>query len=207
MPTLDVWNMQGEKIGNLELSDTVFGAEINSSLMHQAVVKYLAAQRQGTSKVKNRSAVRGGGRKPWRQKGTGRARIGTIRAPHWTGGGVVFGPQPRDYTKKMNKKAKRQAIRSALSSKLASDEIIIVDGVEFEKPKTKDMIKFLQNVNAGKKSLVITGENDKNVVLSARNIPNVFTVSADTISVYQLLNCESLIMTKDSVKKVEEVFA
>jgi large subunit ribosomal protein L4 len=207
MPTLDVWNMQGEKIGNLELSDTVFGAEINSSLMHQAVVKYLAAQRQGTSKVKNRSAVRGGGRKPWRQKGTGRARIGTIRAPHWTGGGVVFGPQPRDYTKKMNKKAKRQAIRSALSSKLASDEIIIVDGVEFEKPKTKDMIKFLQNVNAGKKSLVVTGENDKNVVLSARNIPNVFTVSADTISVYQLLNCESLIMTKESVKKVEEVFA
>ncbi len=207
MPTLDVWNMQGERVGNLELSETVFGAEINSSLMHQAVVKYLAAQRQGTSKVKNRSAVRGGGRKPWRQKGTGRARIGTIRAPHWTGGGVVFGPEPRDYTKKMNKKARRQAIRSALSSKLAAKELILVDGIEFEKPKTKEMIKFLENVKAGKKSLIITENSDNNIVLSARNLPNVYTVSADTISVYQLLNCESLIMTKDSVKKVEEVFA
>lgn len=207
MPTLDVRNMQGEKVGKLDLSEAIFGADINESLMHQAVVAYLAAQRVGTAKVKNRSEVRGGGRKPWRQKGTGRARAGTIRAPHWKGGGVVFGPTPRDYTKKINRKAKRAAIRAALSAKLAANEIIVVDNVEFEKPKTKDMIQFLNNLEAGKKNLIVLTKNDNNVILSARNIPNVFTISADTISVYQLLDCESLVMTKDAVERVEEVFA
>lgn len=207
MPTLDVRNMQGEKVGKLDMSEAIFGADINESLMHQAVVTYLAAQRVGTAKVKTRGEVRGGGRKPWRQKGTGRARAGTIRAPHWTGGGAVFGPTPRDYTKKINKKAKRVAIRSALSAKLAANEIIVVDNVMLDKPKTKDMIQFLNNLETGKKNLIVLANNDRNVVLSARNIPNVFTISADTINVYQLLNCESLVMTQDAVKRVEEVFA
>jgi large subunit ribosomal protein L4 len=207
MPTLDVRNMQGENVGKLDLSEAIFGTDINESLMHQAVVTYLAAQRVGTAKAKSRGEVRGGGRKPWRQKGTGRARIGTIRAPHWTGGGVVFGPTPRDYTKKINRKAKRVAIRSALSAKLAANEVIVVDKVEFDKPKTKEMIQFLSNIEAGKKNLIVLANNDNNVVLSARNIPNVYTISADTINVYQLLDCESLIMTQDAVKRVEEVFA
>lgn len=207
MPTLDVRNMQGKKVGNLDLSETIFGADINVSLMHQAVVAYLAAQRIGTAKVKTRGEVRGGGRKPWKQKGTGRARIGSIRAPHWTGGGVVFGPTPRDYTKKMNKKARKQAIRSALSSKLAAEELVVVDTLEFEKPKTSEMVQFLRSVESGKKSLIVLAENDSNVVLSARNIPNVRTISADNINVYQLLDCRSLIMTKDAVARVEEVFA
>src|SRR6056297_1288151 len=207
MPTLDVRNMQGKNVGKLDLSEAIFSTDINESLMHQAVVTYLAAQRVGTAKAKSRGEVRGGGRKPWRQKGTGRARIGTIRAPHWTGGGVVFGPTPRDYTKKINRKAKRVAIRSALSAKLAANEIIVVDKLEFDKPKTKEMVQFLSNIEAGKKNLIVLAKNDSNVVLSARNIPNVYTISADTINVYQLLDCESLVMTQDAVKRVEEVFA
>ena len=193
--------------GKVELSDAVFGAEINESIMHQAVVKYLAAQRRGTAKVKTRGEVRGGGRKPWKQKGTGRARIGTIRAPHWKGGGTVFGPTPRDYTKKMNKKARRQAIRSALSSKVVSSELVVVDSLSFEQPKTKQMIAVLNNLNVNKKVLIVTNNTENNVQLSARNIPGVKMISADTINVYALLNCDSIIMTQDAVQKVEEVFA
>ncbi len=207
MPAVTIFNMQGNDVGKVELSDAVFGAEINESIMHQAVVKYLAAQRRGTAKVKTRGEVRGGGRKPWKQKGTGRARIGTIRAPHWKGGGTVFGPTPRDYTKKMNKKARRQAIRSALSSKVVSSELVVVDSLSFEQPKTKQMIAVLNNLNVNKKVLIVTNNTENNVQLSARNIPGVKMISADTINVYALLNCDSIIMTQDAVQKVEEVFA
>jgi len=207
MPAVNLYNMQGDQVGQIDLSDTVFGAEVNESLMHQAVVKYLAAQRRGTASVKTRGEVSGGGRKPWRQKGTGRARIGTIRAPHWTGGGTVFGPTPRDYTKKMNKKARRQAIRSALSAKVVAGELVIVDDLQFAEPKTKDMVGVLKNLNTSKKVLIVTPIGNKNVILSARNIEGVSTTAASTINVYQLLNCGSLVMTKDAVQKVEEVFA
>lgn len=207
MPAVTLYNMQGQDVGKVELSEAVFGAELNESLMHQAVVKYLAAQRRGTAKVKTRGEVSGGGRKPWKQKGTGRARIGTIRAPHWKGGGTVFGPTPRDYTKKMNKKARRQAIRSALSSKIAGNEFVLVDSLSFEQPKTKEMVQVLANLKVGKKVLIVTDGAMGNVQLSARNIPGVKLVSADTINVYALLNCDSLVMTKEAVQKVEEVFA
>ncbi|QOR34579.1 50S ribosomal protein L4 [Clostridium sp. 'deep sea'] len=207
MPAVALYNTKGDQIGNVDLTEAVFGAEVNQSLMHQAVVMYLAAQRRGTASVKTRGEVRGGGRKPWRQKGTGRARIGTIRAPHWTGGGTVFGPTPRDYTKKMNKKARRQAIRSALSAKVAAGELIVVDELQFDKPKTKEMVGVLQNIKAGKKVLVVTPIGHENVVLSARNIPSVYTAAASMVNVYQVLNCDSLVMTKEAVQKVEEVFA
>ncbi len=207
MPAVALYNTQGDQIGQVDLSEAVFGAEINQSLMHQAVVMFLAAQRRGTANVKTRGEVRGGGRKPWRQKGTGRARIGTIRAPHWTGGGTVFGPTPRDYSKKMNKKARRQAIRSALSAKVAADELIIVDDLQFAEPKTKEMVGVLSKLNTAKKVLIVTPIGYKNVTLSARNIPGVNTAAASMVNVYQLLNCDTLLITKEAVRQVEEVFS
>lgn len=207
MPTVNVKNMQGEKVSTMDLSPEIFAAEVNESLMHQAVVAYLAAQRQGTHKVKTRGEVRGGGRKPWKQKGTGRARIGTIRAPHWKGGGVVFGPSPRDYTKKMNRKARRQAIRSALSAKLANGELIVVDKYEFEKPRTKDMLTMLGNLEVAGKCALVLGENDQTVRYSANNLQQVNTLSAYSLNVYELLNCGPLIMSTEAVGIVEEVFA
>lgn len=207
MPSLVVYNTKGERVREIEVSDLVFGSEINESLMHAAVVRYLAGQRRGTAKTKTRAEVRGGGRKPWRQKGTGRARHGSIRSPIWTGGGVVFGPTPRDYTKKMNKKARRRALYSALSAKAQAGQIVVVDEFAFTEPKTKRMVEVLNNLKVDGKALIVTAESDLNVVKSARNLPHVNTTIAPTLNVYDILNCEKLVMTEAAVRKVEEVFA
>jgi large subunit ribosomal protein L4 len=175
--------------------------------MYEAVKNYLANQRQGTQSAKTRAEVRGGGRKPWRQKGTGRARHGSIRSPQWIGGGVVFAPKPRDYSYKLPKKIKRLALKSALSSKVEDNEIIVVDSLVLNKPKTKDMIKVLSNLKAGKKTLVVMPERDENVILASRNIPGVKTAYVNTINVYDILNCDSFLITKEAVNKVEEVYA
>lgn len=193
-------------MGDLELSETVFGAPVNEGLVHQAVVRYLANQRQGTASTKTRGEVSGGGRKPWRQKGTGRARQGSIRAPQWVGGGTVFGPKPRDYRQAMPKKARRAALRSALSSKVASGELLVLDELTFEQPKTKKMVEVLQNLKAaGASALVVTGELDRNVILSARNIPGVGTTRAGDLNVYDVVAHARLIATKDAIAKIEEV--
>jgi len=198
--------MKGEQVGDLELSETVFGAPVNEGLVHQAVVRYLANQRQGTASTKTRGEVSGGGRKPWRQKGTGRARQGSIRAPQWVGGGTVFGPKPRDYRQAMPKKARRAALRSALSSKVASGELLVLDELTFEEPKTKKMVEVLQNLKAaGASALVVTGELDRNVILSARNIPGVGTTRAGDLNVYDVVAHARLIATKDAIAKIEEV--
>jgi large subunit ribosomal protein L4 len=175
--------------------------------MYEAVKNYLANQRQGTQSAKTRADVRGGGRKPWRQKGTGRARQGSIRSPQWKGGGVVFAPKPRDYSYKLPKKIKRLALKSALSSKVQDQEIIVVDSLGLDRPKTKDMVKVLSNLKAGKKTLVVIPERDEAVILAARNIPGVKTAYVNTINVYDILNCDSFLITKDAVNKVEEVYA
>lgn len=193
-------------MGDLELSETVFGAPVNEGLVHQAVVRYLANQRQGTASTKTRGEVSGGGRKPWRQKGTGRARQGSIRAPQWVGGGTVFGPKPRDYRQAMPKKARRAALRSALSSKVASGELLVLDELTFEEPKTKKMVEVLENLKAaGASALVVTGELDRNVILSARNIPGVGTTRAGDLNVYDVVAHARLIATKDAIAKIEEV--
>jgi len=206
VPKVAVYNMKGEQVGDLELSETVFGAPVNEGLVHQAVVRYLANQRQGTASTKTRGEVSGGGRKPWRQKGTGRARQGSIRAPQWVGGGTVFGPKPRDYRQAMPKKARRAALRSALSSKVASGELLVLDELTFEEPKTKKMVEVLQNLKAaGASALVVTGELDRNVILSARNIPGVGTTRAGDLNVYDVVAHARLIATKDAIAKIEEV--
>ncbi|MFS8571623.1 MAG: 50S ribosomal protein L4 [Clostridia bacterium] len=206
MPKVAVYNMKGEQVGDLELSETVFGAPVNEGLVHQAVVRYLANQRQGTASTKTRGEVSGGGRKPWRQRGTGRARQGSIRAPQWVGGGTVFGPKPRDYRQAMPKKARRAALRSALSSKVASGELLVLDELTFEEPKTKKMVEVLQNLKAaGASALVVTGELDRNVILSARNIPGVGTTRAGDLNVYDVVAHARLIATKDAIAKIEEV--
>ncbi|NLJ86247.1 MAG: 50S ribosomal protein L4 [Firmicutes bacterium] len=207
MPKVAVYDMQGQSVGELELSDKVFAATINESLMHQAVVMYLANQRRGTAATKTRAAVRGGGRKPWRQKGTGRARHGSIRSPIWVGGGVAFGPQPRNYRLSMPKKARRQALRSALSSKVASGELIVLDDLQFNEPKTRNMMGVLRNLEVEGKALVVTGDGARNVYLSARNIPGVTTSRAIDLNVYGVLNNNRLIMTKEAVKAIEEVLS
>jgi len=207
MPKVALYNITGSQIGDVELSDDIFGVKINTHVMYEAVKNYLANQRQGTQSAKTRGEVRGGGRKPWRQKGTGRARQGSIRSPQWIGGGVVFAPKPRDYSYKLPKKIKRLALKSALSSKVQDQEIIVVDSLVLDKPKTKDMIKILSNLKAGRKTLVVMPERDENVILSSRNIPGVKTAYVNTISVYDILNCDSFLITKDAVNKVEEVYA
>ena len=206
MANVAVMNMNGENVGNIELNDAVFGIEANEHVMHLAVVQYLANQRQGTQSAKTRAEVRGGGRKPWRQKGTGRARQGSTRSPQWTGGGVVFAPKPRNYSFKLNRKVERLALQSALSCKVAENKIIVLDELTLNEIKTKEMVKVLENIKCGKALIVMDGSN-RNVMLSARNIPDVKTASVNTINVYDLLKYNTLVVTKDAVAKIEEVYA
>ncbi|EJW18293.1 50S ribosomal protein L4 [Paenibacillus alvei] len=207
MPKVAVYNMSGAQVGEIELSDSVFGIEPNKHVLHDAVVMQLASMRQGTHKVKNRSEVSGGGRKPWKQKGTGRARQGSIRSPQWVGGGTVFGPTPRSYAYKLPKKVRRLAIKSALSSKVLAEQIIVIDSLALNTPKTKEFAAVLNNLKVDRKALVVLPEYNDNVALSARNIPSVKLVAADGVNVYDVLRHEKLIITKDAVQKVEEVFA
>lgn len=206
MANVAVVNMNGENVGSIELNDAIFGIEANEHVMHLAVVQYLANQRQGTQSAKTRAEVRGGGRKPWRQKGTGRARQGSTRSPQWTGGGVVFAPKPRNYSFKLNKKVKRLALQSALSTKVAENKIIVLDELTLNEIKTKEMVKVLNNIKCEKALIVMDGSNT-NVMLSARNIPDVKTASVNTINVYDLLKYNTLVVTKDAVAKIEEVYA
>lgn len=207
MPKVAVYNISGAQVGEIELSDSVFGIEPNKHVLHDAVVMQLASMRQGTHKVKGRSEVRGGGRKPWKQKGTGRARQGSIRSPQWVGGGTVFGPTPRSYAFKLPKKVRRLAIKSALSSKVLAEQIIVIDSLALNTPKTKEFAAVLNNLKVDRKALVVLPEYNDNVALSARNIPSVKLVAADGVNVYDVLRHEKLIITKDAVQKVEEVFA
>jgi len=207
MPKVTVYNVEGNAVGELELSDSIFGIEPNIHVLHTAVVMQQASLRSGTHKTKGRSEVSGGGRKPWRQKGTGRARHGSIRAPQWKGGGTVFGPQPRKYGFKLPKKVRRLAIKSALSSKVKDNELIVLDQLTLSRPKTKDFVKILNNLKVDRKALVVTADYDENVALSARNIPGVKLVAADGINVLDVMVHDRLIITKDAVAKVEEVFA
>ena len=206
MANVTVYNMEGNEVGTMELNDAVFGVEINEHLVHLAVVRQLANNRQGTQKAKTRSEVRGGGRKPWRQKGTGHARQGSIRAPQWTGGGVVFAPVPRDYEVKMNKKERRAALKSALTSKVQENKLVVVDSLALAEAKTKEMQKVLTNLKADK-ALVVTADDDQKVVLSARNIADVQTATVNTINVYDVMKHSTVVVTKDAVASIEEVYA
>ena len=206
MTNVTVYNMEGNEVGTMELNDAVFGVEINEHLVHLAVVRQLANNRQGTQKAKTRSEVSGGGRKPWRQKGTGHARQGSIRAPQWTGGGVVFAPVPRDYEVKMNKKERRAALKSALTSKVQENKLVVVDSLALAEAKTKEMQKVLTNLKADK-ALVVTADDDQKVVLSARNIADVQTATVNTINVYDVMKHNTVVVTKDAVASIEEVYA
>ena len=207
MPTVSVFDMTGKEVGTMELSENVFGIEPNVPVMHAAVVNYLANQRQGTQSTLTRAEVSGGGRKPWKQKGTGHARQGSIRAPQWTHGGIALGPKPRDYRYTLNKKVKQLALRSALSSKVADQEIIIVDDIQIPEIKTKTVVGMLKALKAEKKTLIMTDGVNKNLVISANNVPNVKTAPTNNINVYDVLTCEKLILTKSAVQKIEEVYA
>jgi large subunit ribosomal protein L4 len=206
MPKLAVLDMSGKQVGEIELSEAVFGITPNEAVLHQAVVMQQASLRRGTHATKNRALVSGGGRKPWRQKGTGRARHGSIRSPLWVGGGTVFGPQPRSYAFKLPKKVRRLALKSALSSKVLDQELVVLDELKLEQPKTKEMVQVLKNLGAGRKALVVTENLDEKVVLSARNIPGVKLVQADGINVLDILYHDKLILTRGAVSRVEEVF-
>ena len=206
MANVTVYNMEGKEVGTMELSDAVFGVEINEHLVHMAVVNQLANNRQGTQKAKTRSEVSGGGRKPWRQKGTGHARQGSIRAPQWKGGGVVFAPTPRDYTIRLNKKEKRAALKSALTSRVLENKFIVVDELKLDEIKTKKFQGVLDNLKVSK-ALVVVGEGSDNVVLSARNIPTVKTAYVNTINVYDILKYNTVVATKAAVANIEEVYA
>ena len=206
MANVKVYNMEGNEVGTIELNDAVFGAEINEHLVHLAVVRQLANKRQGTQSAKGRSEVSGGGRKPWRQKGTGHARQGSIRAAQWTGGGIIWAPKPRNYSFKMNKKERRAALRSALTSKVQDEKLIVLDSLVLNEIKTKDMVKVLNNIKA-EKALVVTADDNKNVVLSARNIADVMTATPATINVYDVMKQKTLVLTKDAVAAIEEVYA
>lgn len=199
--------MEGAQVGTVELNDAIFGVEVNEHLVHMAVVAQLANNRQGTQSAKTRAEVRGGGRKPWRQKGTGRARQGSIRAVQWIGGGVAFAPKPRSYRYTLPKKVRRLAMKSALTSKVQANEMIVLDALTMDAPKTKEFATILNNVNAAKKALVVMAEKNENVIKSAANIPNVETALVNTINVYDILKYDSFIITTDAVKKVEEVYA
>ena len=206
MANVSVFNMEGNEVGTMELNDAIFGAKVNEHLVHLAVVSQLANKRQGTQKAKTRSEVSGGGRKPWRQKGTGHARQGSTRAPQWTGGGMVFAPVPRDYTIRLNKKEKRAALKSVLTSKVQENKFIVVDELKFDEIKTKAMKNVLANLKADK-ALVILNDNDQNVVLSARNIEGVQTALTNTINVFDLLKHNTVVATKAAVETIEEVYA
>ncbi|MDD6805726.1 MAG: 50S ribosomal protein L4 [Lachnospiraceae bacterium] len=207
MANVSVFNMKGAEVGTIDLNDAVFGVEVNEHLVHLAVVQQLANNRQGTQKAKTRSEVSGGGRKPWRQKGTGHARQGSTRAPQWTGGGVVFAPVPRDYTVKMNKKEKRAALKSALTSKVQDSKFIVLDELSFDEIKTKNFVEVLNNLKVDKKAIVVMPEIDEKVIMSARNIPTVQTTLVNTLNVYDVMNGGTVIVTKDAVAKIEEVLA
>ncbi|MCI8372186.1 MAG: 50S ribosomal protein L4 [Lachnospiraceae bacterium] len=206
MANVSVYNMEGKEVGTMELNDAVFGVEVNEHLVHMAVVQNLANKRQGTQKAKTRSEVSGGGRKPWRQKGTGHARQGSTRSPQWTGGGVVFAPTPRDYSFKLNRKEKRAALQSALTSRVQDNKFIVVDELKMDEIKTKNFKAVLENLNVNK-ALVVLDENDQNVVMSARNLPAVQTALTNTINVYDIMKYSTVIATKAAVEKIEEVYA
>ena len=206
MAKVALYNMEGTKTGDMEVSDAIFAAEVNKSVLHQVVVNYLANQRQGTQSTKTRTEVRGGGIKPWRQKGTGRARQGSIRAPQWIKGGIALGPKPRSYKYTLNKKVKRLALKSALSSKVLENKLIVLDSLNFDEIKTKNMSKVLSNLNVTK-ALVVLKESNLNVQASARNIPNVKTALVNTINTYDILKYDAFVVTKDAVAKIEEVYA
>ena len=206
MANVSVYNMEGKEVGKMDLNDAVFGVEINEHLVHMAVVQNLANKRQGTQKAKTRSEVSGGGRKPWRQKGTGHARQGSTRAPQWKGGGVVFAPVPRDYSFKLNKKEKRAALKSVLTSRVQDNKLIVLEELKLDSIKTKNFKKVMDNLKV-EKAMVVIGEQDQNVILSARNLPKVNTAVAENINVYDILKGDTLVLTKDAVAKIEEVFA
>ncbi|AAO37055.1 50S ribosomal protein L4 [Clostridium tetani] len=206
MPTVGLFNKEGQKVGDFQLSDKVFGVEVNKEVLHQVIVAQLANKRQGTQSSKTRAEVSGGGRKPWRQKGTGRARQGSIRAPQWIKGGVVFAPKPRDYSMAIPKSMKRVAMKSALSSKVQENEIVILESLEADAPKTKEIVKMLAAFNA-KKTLIVTEESNKNIYKSARNIEGVTVLPVNNINVYDILRYDKFIITKDAVSKIEEVYA
>ena len=206
MANVSVYNMEGKEVGSMDLNDAVFGVEVNEHLVHMAVLQQLANNRQGTQKAKTRSEVRGGGRKPWRQKGTGHARQGSTRSPQWTGGGVVFAPTPRDYSFKLNKKEKRLALKSALTSRLQENKLIVVDELKFDEVKTKNFKQVMDNLKV-EKGLVILAENDANTVLSARNLASIDTTLTSQINVYDIMKAGTIVLTKDSAAKIEEVYA
>ena len=206
MANVSVYNMEGKEVGTIELNDAVFGVEINEHLVHMAVVQQLANNRQGTQKAKTRSEVSGGGRKPWRQKGTGHARQGSTRAPQWTGGGVVFAPVPREYSFKINKKEKRAALKSALTSKVQDSKLIVVDELKFDEIKTKNFAAVMNNLNVNK-GLVVLADNDTNVVMSAKNIAAIDTTLVNNINVFDVMKANTVVLTKDAVAKIEEVYA
>ena len=206
MAQVAVYNTEGKEVDKLELNDSVFGVEINEHLVHQAVVAQLANKRQGTQSAKTRAEVRGGGRKPWRQKGTGHARHGSTRSPQWTGGGVVFAPKPRDYSMKLNRKEKAGAMKSVLTSKVNEEKFIVLDELKLDEIKTKKFVEVMKNLEVSK-ALVVTKDNDQNVVLSAKNVPNVKTALTNTINVYDILKYDTVVITKDAVAAIEEVYA
>lgn len=207
MPTVEVFNMAGQKVGDTQLAEDVFGVEINEGLVHQAVVMQLAAQRQGTHATKTRGMVRGGGRKPWKQKGTGRARSGSTRSPIWVGGGTIFGPHPRSYAFTMPRKQRRLAIKSALTDKVNSKDFIVLEELDFAAPKTKDVVKMLSDFGVDGKALFITADFAENVERSSRNIPGVKAINSNGLNVYDILNHNKLFITKDAVTRIEEVLA
>lgn len=207
MPKVSVYNVSGDQVGDIELCDSIFGIEVNQHVLYEVVKNQLANKRQGTQSAKTRSEVRGGGKKPWRQKGTGRARQGSIRSPQWKGGGVVFAPKPRDHSYRLPKKVRRLAMKSALSSKVISEEILVLDSLSLDAPRTKDMVAILKNNNANKKVLIVTAEKNENVIRSANNIPGVETTLVSTLNVYDILKHDLFIITQEAVKKVEEVYA
>lgn len=207
MPKVAVYNVSGQQVSEIELSDNIFAVEVNQHAIYEVVKNQLANKRQGTQSAKTRSEVRGGGRKPWRQKGTGRARAGTIRSPLWIGGGIVFAPKPRDYSYTVPKKVRRLAMKSALTSKVNSQDIIVLDELAFDAPKTKEMVAVLNNLKVDKKVLIVISDNNQAIVKSASNIPGVQTASVSTLNVYDIVNYDKFIITKDAVQKVEEVYA
>ena len=206
MPKVELLNMEGKKVGDIELADNIFAVEVNESVMHDVVINYLANQRQGTASTKTRSEVRGGGKKPWKQKGTGRARQGSIRAPQWIKGGIALGPKPRSFKYTLNRKVKRLALKSALTTKVNENNIIVLDELNFNEIKTKNMANVLTNINVSK-ALVVIADKNVNVEASARNIPNVKTSLVNTINTYDILKYDTLVVTKDAVAKIEEVYA
>ncbi len=206
MAKISVYNMEGKEVDTMELSDSVFGVTVNEHLVHKAVVQQLANNRQGTQKAKTRSEVSGGGKKPWRQKGTGNARQGSTRSPQWRGGGVVFAPTPRDYSTKMNRKEKRAALKSALTSRLADNNMIIVDELKFDEIKTKRFVEVMDNLNVNR-GIVVLENSEKNVVMSGKNVASISTTLVDTLNVYDVMKCGTVVLTKAAAKKIEEVYA